>query len=251
LILRFIDRANPAAYNRTIIISFISEGGSSVTSKLRRRIRGLDPFGISSPAERKPVTVKERVKEIGMNKRFYLIGLAVAILAGLLWAGTAAAQPLTAGQPQAIDIPVTVHEFIVELPQTTFPANTPLHFIFTNSGTVEHETVLEKAGDNDAPLELDGEEAEVEHIQPGMTKDATWTITEPGEYQIACHMPGHYEGGMVVRFTVTPPAAKIFGVSVLNAALIGLGVLLVIGIAILAVRRSSKGKAAGQPVGSA
>jgi hypothetical protein len=68
--------------------------------------------------------------------------------------------------------------------------------------------VLEKAGAVDQPFEMDGRESEIEDIAPGETKSATWTITEPGEYQLACHLPGHFDAGMVERFTVTAAAGS-------------------------------------------
>jgi uncharacterized cupredoxin-like copper-binding protein len=63
--------------------------------------------------------------------------------------------------------------------------------------------VLEKAGAVDQPFEMNGKETEIEDIASGQTKSATWTITQPGEYQLACHLPGHFEAAMVERFTVT------------------------------------------------
>jgi hypothetical protein len=53
---------------------------------------------------------------------------------------------------------------------------------------------------------MNGREAEMEDIAPGETKSATWLITQPGVYQLACHLPGHFEAGMLARFTVTAAA---------------------------------------------
>jgi uncharacterized cupredoxin-like copper-binding protein len=52
-------------------------------------------------------------------------------------------------------------------------------------------------------MEADGQESEAADIEPGKTKTLTWTFTEPGEYQLACHVPGHYEAGMVIPIAVT------------------------------------------------
>ncbi len=101
-----------------------------------------------------------------------------------------------------VDVYVTVNEYTLEMSRTNFPAGVPIHFIFEHAGQIIHEAVLEKAGEVDVPLELEGEEAEVEDIQPGATVSADWTIDEAGQYQLACHIPGHYEGGMVSVFFV-------------------------------------------------
>jgi uncharacterized cupredoxin-like copper-binding protein len=74
-------------------------------------------------------------------------------------------------------------------------------FLVTNGGDQTHEMVLEKAGD-DVPLAAAGVESEIEDIAPGATAEVTWTITEPGTYQLACHIPGHFEEGMVTTFDV-------------------------------------------------
>jgi uncharacterized cupredoxin-like copper-binding protein len=50
---------------------------------------------------------------------------------------------------------------------------------------------------------LRGSESEIEDIAPGETDELEWTFTEPGRYQFACHVPGHFEAGMVVEVEVT------------------------------------------------
>ena len=101
---------------------------------------------------------------------------------------------------QRLDI--TLADFTVAISPTTVTAGQPITFAVTNSGAVTHEMVLEKAGDEDVPLAADGVESEIEDITPGATAEMTWTITEPGTYQLACHVPGHFEQGMVTTFEV-------------------------------------------------
>ena len=36
----------------------------------------------------------------------------------------------------------------------------------------------------------------------GETAELEWTFTEPGRYQFACHVPGHFEAGMVIEVEV-------------------------------------------------
>ena len=97
-------------------------------------------------------------------------------------------------------IHVTLTEFKVTIDRTSVPAG-PVTFEITNNGAIEHELVLEAAGSHDEPFELNGVESEKEAIQPGTTVSFDWTL-EPGEYQLSCYVPGHFEAGMHTTFTV-------------------------------------------------
>ncbi|HKY84232.1 MAG TPA: cupredoxin domain-containing protein [Anaerolineales bacterium] len=103
-----------------------------------------------------------------------------------------------------VDVAVTLTEFKVDASPLSVAANTPIHFTITNAGTVVHEFVVEPASAHDVPMEKDGQESEVEEIEPGEVVTLDWTITEPGEYHLACYTPGHFEAGMFTTFTVTP-----------------------------------------------
>jgi len=102
--------------------------------------------------------------------------------------------------PTAVD--VTLTEYKIEMSKTSVPAG-QVKFNITNTGSIVHELVLEPAGAVDAPLEANGTVAEAEDIEPGATATLEWTIDTPGEYQLTCHLPGHFENGMVTTFTVT------------------------------------------------
>jgi uncharacterized cupredoxin-like copper-binding protein len=120
------------------------------------------------------------------------------LVAGLLLA-LAACSGQSAG-PTVIH--ATLNEMTVVLDKTSVPAG-PVTFEITNEGAIEHELVLELAGSDDLPFEAGGVESEAEHIQSGGTASFQWTL-EPGEYQLSCHIPGHFEAGMYTYFTVTP-----------------------------------------------
>jgi len=102
--------------------------------------------------------------------------------------------------PTAVN--VTLTEYKVEMSKISLPAG-PVKFTITNEGSIVHEIVLEPGGAVDAPLESDGKVAEVEDVQPGQTVTLEWTIDTPGQYQLTCHLPGHYENGMQTAFEVT------------------------------------------------
>ncbi len=173
-----------------------------------------------------------------LKKYVSLIVIVGITLASFIFIGTAAAE-----QDTPIVVHVNVKEYSVELSQTTLPANTPITFVVTSEGTVAHETVLEKAGDEDNPLNMNGESAEIEDVNPGESKSATWVINQPGEYQLACHVPGHYQGGMVALFSVNPTGlAGMAGRPTFWFGFIGLLILLVIA-ADLVIRRVNRSAA--------
>ena len=106
------------------------------------------------------------------------------------------------------EVHVKLSEFKVELDKTSIPAG-PVKFIIDNVGKVKHELVLEPAGINDEPFEVDGKASEAENIEPGASATLEWTIDKAGDYQLACHISenneDHYASGMVATFTATAP----------------------------------------------
>lgn len=73
---------------------------------------------------------------------------------------------------------------------------------FTNEGGTEHEFVIlnEEIGSEDAFTEdqvIDETEAE-----SGETVSHTFTLEEPGTYQVICAIQGHFNSGMAGTLTV-------------------------------------------------
>ena len=88
-------------------------------------------------------------------------------------------------------------------------AGETIRFVVTNEGDAPHELVI-----GDAAYQEEHEEA-MEHagghssvtgnaisLEPGEVSEIVWTFSEPGEVLYACHVEGHYEGGMVGTVTV-------------------------------------------------
>ncbi|GMU39957.1 MAG: hypothetical protein AMXMBFR23_08230 [Chloroflexota bacterium] len=111
-------------------------------------------------------------------------------------------------RPRTI-VPVTLHEWSVVTEPGVAPPGTLL-FQVANAGTIEHELAIVRTDltaaalpvrdgivDTDA-LEVAGE---VEAIARGERAEAEVTL-EAGAYVLLCNLPGHYEAGMRVAFTV-------------------------------------------------
>jgi uncharacterized cupredoxin-like copper-binding protein len=83
-------------------------------------------------------------------------------------------------------------------------------FVVSNSGDIDHEFVV---GDEETQRMAEEEMAEGMHghtaamaaltIAPGDTEEATVTFEEAGTLQYACHIEGHYPGGMVGTIEVS------------------------------------------------
>jgi predicted lipoprotein with Yx(FWY)xxD motif len=117
--------------------------------------------------------------------------------------GAAGASPVAS--PMAMgenEVAVELGEFYVKASTVTLQAGQEYTFVVTNAGVLIHELVIEPAGAVDEPFEKGDMESEIEDIEPGETDTLTWTFDEPGTYQLSCHIPGHFESGMVVEITV-------------------------------------------------
>ena len=122
------------------------------------------------------------------------------LLTFLLAAGLLVVLVACSGQSGPTVVHVTLSEFKVEVDKASVPAG-PITFEINNAGAIEHEFVVEPAGAHDEPFEANGVESEVEDIEAGATASLEWTL-EPGEYQLACYVGGHFEAGMFTPFTV-------------------------------------------------
>jgi predicted lipoprotein with Yx(FWY)xxD motif len=105
--------------------------------------------------------------------------------------------PISAG-----DVTVIVTEFFVQSAAATFQVGEEYTFDVTNIGDFPHQFYIEAAGASGVPLEADGDEAAIEQLDPGESATLVWTFSEPGNYQLACHLPGHYPRGMALNVKV-------------------------------------------------
>jgi uncharacterized cupredoxin-like copper-binding protein len=132
-------------------------------------------------------------------------GKVIAALAACAVAAcTAVAAPFAlANEGAAKSINITESEWGIKGVPTTVKAGTPLLVTVTNKGGIKHELVLENGNCiKQCAVVIKGQKAELEHIKPGTSKSATWTITKPGLYTFTCRVTGHWKAGMHKTFKV-------------------------------------------------
>jgi len=121
--------------------------------------------------------------------------------------GAPSAVPSASQADTRVEVTLT-DSFTIELASTTVPAGVPVTFVVTNAGAIVHEFLL---GDEEVQAEHEQEmlaggmahdEPNGIAVEPGETKELTFTFEEPGETLAGCHEPGHYAAWMKVAITV-------------------------------------------------
>jgi uncharacterized cupredoxin-like copper-binding protein len=104
------------------------------------------------------------------------------------------------------NIRVDMTEFMFDPSGFTIPAGQEITIELSNNGAVVHDFIIMKYG---AEVGQDfGEEDEANvywkaELEPGTSETLTFTApSEPGEYQVACEIEGHYLAGMVAKLIV-------------------------------------------------
>lgn len=83
------------------------------------------------------------------------------------------------------------------------PAGEEVTIELTNEGAVEHEwAVLSEEIASEDEFEEDIVVFEVEAIDAGTSDTETFTIDDPGTYQVICALEGHFDAGMEGTLTV-------------------------------------------------
>ena len=82
-------------------------------------------------------------------------------------------------------------------------------FVVTNEGRLMHEFVLGTTTSNDEHAEMmmkfpgmEHDEPYMAHVEPGNTRELTWTFNRAGDFAFACLIAGHYQAGMVGDLSV-------------------------------------------------
>lgn len=120
--------------------------------------------------------------------------------------------PAASPDASATRIEVTLSDMMkIEPAAMTVPAGEPVTFVVTNTGTVLHEFTLGDAADQEAHdkemmeaggMSMPKDEEDAIGVEPGQTKELTYTFDDPGETLAGCHVIGHYAAGMKATITI-------------------------------------------------
>jgi uncharacterized cupredoxin-like copper-binding protein len=132
----------------------------------------------------------------------------VAVIAGAL--SVACSGSSAVSNAQSTDVTVTLTNFKIDAPVTTYKVGVPYRFVVTNRGTVNHEFMVvppPQTGESSEDLDkIALGRIDDAGFTPGSTQTVTLTFSKPetsGALEFACHVPGHYEQGMRMPITVT------------------------------------------------
>lgn len=110
------------------------------------------------------------------------------------------------GAEAATTIEAAATEFQFDPDAWTVPAGEESTIEFTNDGEVEHEWAVIALGEDIGSEDEFTEEKvvfEVEAIPAGEVATETFTLDEPGTYQVICALAGHFDAGMEGTLEVT------------------------------------------------
>jgi uncharacterized cupredoxin-like copper-binding protein len=105
---------------------------------------------------------------------------------------------------------MTATDMKIESNYTTFKVGVPYHFEVTNEGAIPHEVMLIQPieGGMMTMEEMDAMArgmVEADDLPAGATASFDYTFTSDDigtPLELACHVEGHYEAGMVLPITV-------------------------------------------------
>jgi uncharacterized cupredoxin-like copper-binding protein len=76
-------------------------------------------------------------------------------------------------------------------------------FVLQNAGGLDHEFLIDTVANNAQHKAAMAENPDMQHAEPngrrlapGASSELIWRFTKPGNFEIACLIPGHYEAGM-------------------------------------------------------
>ena len=79
-----------------------------------------------------------------------------------------------------------------------------IRFVLKNGGKLMHEFVIGTKEELDAHAALmkkfpkmEHDQPYMAHVAPGKTGEVIWTFNQPGDFNFACLIDGHYQAGMI------------------------------------------------------
>ena len=84
-----------------------------------------------------------------------------------------------------------------------------IRFVVENKGQLAHEFGIGTLREQQAHAEMMAQMPDMKHDDPnvisvesGKTRELIWMFSKAGRFQIACHVPGHYQAGMKATVAV-------------------------------------------------
>ena len=129
-----------------------------------------------------------------MDRLLIWAGVAIVALIGLFWLWSTASH-----KTSSVEVQVTVSEYAFKSSLTTFATDKVYHFKIMNAGSTAHDWMIMPAGETDESKAL--VKIEDSDLKPGVTLTRDFTFNQSGEFEVACHVEGHYEKGMKLLIT--------------------------------------------------
>ncbi|HEV8644444.1 MAG TPA: copper-binding protein [Burkholderiales bacterium] len=116
------------------------------------------------------------------------------------------------GNPKKISrtIKITALDIKYDKPEIQIKAGETIKFVVTNTGKLRHEFMIGDMEEQRQHAEMMKQMPDMVHedantltLEPGETKSLVWQFTKTGALEVACHIPGHYEAGMVSKVIVS------------------------------------------------
>lgn len=133
-----------------------------------------------------------------MRRRFVaILGSSLLLASGCAGGDGTDAEP-TAPAP-VTELAIDVQEFHFSPALVAIPAGQPVSVTVGNKGTIDHEWVIIEKGHEVDDQHRFTESAvlfEIDDIEQGSRSTSTFTIVQPGRYQLICAIEGHFAAGM-------------------------------------------------------
>ncbi|MGH8537339.1 MAG: cupredoxin domain-containing protein [Gammaproteobacteria bacterium] len=120
------------------------------------------------------------------------------------------------GHPDRVDRSIAVitsDAMRYDPPEITVRSGEIIRFEVKNDGKLRHEFMIGDATEQRTHSEMMKRDPGMVHNDPntltleaGEGKTLVWQFGEAGELEIGCHVPGHYEAGMLARVRVIAPS---------------------------------------------
>ncbi len=136
-----------------------------------------------------------------------LVATAMVTGVGFAFAGIGAVEGPTLG-PGDVTIQVDIHHSRFQPDSLTVVEGTRVRFLVVNDDPIHHELIT--GGPEVHLRHADGTEKDHPSIPgevsigPDGRAITTFTFDEPGIFEFACHLPGHYQYGMKGTIEVVP-----------------------------------------------